>query len=554
MATINQALPANLVTDYIANTAYTTLYNNDDALNTEIGTKQASHAILTAIASFDATGGFVVQTGASTFTKRTITSANADYISLTNGDGVSGDIIVNIGGKIVTTDNTQTLLNKTITDLIMTGTPTAPTGTDGDSSTQVANQTYVNTRVANAINGTGFKDSVRVVASTLIGTATYDNGTNGVGAKLTADSNAPLPNVDGVALSINDRILYTAPSNLAYAGIYIVTDLGSVGTPWILTRANDFNSVTTIKTAYIPVQEGTSADRLFNMTTDGTITIGSTTLTFTDAGGATQIVAGDGLTKSGDTLSVNVDSSSIEISADTLQVKALGITNAMLAGSIDDAKLSTITTGNKVSGSAIQLAVSSVVMNNTGLDINIDSSLDKNAGLLGIKDGGVTTAKIASMAAGSVLANTTGSSAAPSEVDIDTTFKTALALVKADVGLGNADNTSDATKRETNSIQAKISAGTNTTLTKAQCLIANQGVEVTATSGALTISLPAFVQADDGMILKVENALTGSTSFSLNSTNGYNISGSSSISLGVGVFAKIKYQYNGGSPLFTIVQ
>ena len=58
------------------------------------------------------------------------------------------------------------------------------------------------------------------------------------------------------------------------------------------------------------------------------------------------ITAGDGLATTGTasegqtpTLSVNVDDSSIEIDTDALQVKALGITNAMLAGSIENAKL-----------------------------------------------------------------------------------------------------------------------------------------------------------------------------------------------------------------------
>lgn len=49
--------------------------------------------------------------------------------------------------------------------------------------------------------------------------------------------------------------------------------------------------------------------------------------------------AGNGLGASGGVFAVNVDDSSIEISADTLQVKALGVTNAMLAGSIVNAKL-----------------------------------------------------------------------------------------------------------------------------------------------------------------------------------------------------------------------
>jgi len=58
------------------------------------------------------------------------------------------------------------------------------------------------------------------------------------------------------------------------------------------------------------------------------------TFTFTGGSGITSTVSGDVVTHA-----VNVDNSSIEISGDSLQVKALGITNAMLAGSIANAKL-----------------------------------------------------------------------------------------------------------------------------------------------------------------------------------------------------------------------
>jgi len=56
-------------------------------------------------------------------------------------------------------------------------------------------------------------------------------------------------------------------------------------------------------------------------------------------------VAGDGLAAASGVLAVGVDGSSLEISSDALQVKASGVTNTMLAGSIANAKLanSTIT-------------------------------------------------------------------------------------------------------------------------------------------------------------------------------------------------------------------
>lgn len=77
--------------------------------------------------------------------------------------------------------------------------------------------------------------------------------------------------------------------------------------------------------------------------------------------------AGDGLSASSGGFAVNVDDSSIETNSDSLRVKALGITNAMLAGSIADSKLNQITTGDKVAGSAVQLAGTTALEDSTGL-------------------------------------------------------------------------------------------------------------------------------------------------------------------------------------------
>jgi len=75
-----------------------------------------------------------------------------------------------------------------------------------------------------------------------------------------------------------------------------------------------------------------------------------------------------------------VDDSSIERASGGLQVKALGITNAMLAGSIEASKLAgsiadnllnQLTTANKVAGSAVQLASSGGIEDDSGLKVSL---------------------------------------------------------------------------------------------------------------------------------------------------------------------------------------
>lgn len=73
----------------------------------------------------------------------------------------------------------------------------------------------------------------------------------------------------------------------------------------------------------------------------------------------------------------------------------------------------------------------------------------------------VAVGDLATIASGTVVANTTGGAAAPSAVTISTTLKTALTLVKGDVGLGNVDNTSDANKPVSTATQAALDLKVN---------------------------------------------------------------------------------------------
>jgi hypothetical protein len=66
-------------------------------------------------------------------------------------------------------------------------------------------------------------------------TATYANGTAGVGRTLTATSNGAFPTTDGIAPALNNQVLVWKQTTKTQNGVYVITDLGSAGTPYILT-------------------------------------------------------------------------------------------------------------------------------------------------------------------------------------------------------------------------------------------------------------------------------------------------------------------------------
>ena len=71
---------------------------------------------------------------------------------------------------------------------------------------------------------------------------TYNNGTAGVGATLTASANGAL-SIDSTAVAVNDRAVVKNEAAAANNGIYVVTATGGAGAPYVLTRAADANAV-----------------------------------------------------------------------------------------------------------------------------------------------------------------------------------------------------------------------------------------------------------------------------------------------------------------------
>lgn len=146
--------------------------------------------------------------------------------------------------------------------------------TDPVSAQDAATKAYVDA----AINGLDPKGSVRVATTAnLVATRS--------GNVLTADANASIntAGIDGVTtLALNDRILVRAQSTGADNGIYYITDLGSAGTPYVLTRATDADASAEVTAGmYCFVVDGTSyADTGWILTTNDPITLNTTALSF----------------------------------------------------------------------------------------------------------------------------------------------------------------------------------------------------------------------------------------------------------------------------------
>ena len=309
---------------------------------------------------------------------------NVDFDSDLNVDGNStfnGNVTLgNAGGDTITVTGTTTFTPSVDFDggLTIAGSQTVDAGGNKIlnvgtpvASTDAANKGYVDA-VKQALD---IKDSVRVATTANIA-STYNNGTSGVGATITADANGAI-SLDDISPTTGDRVLVKNQTDTTENGIYTVTTVGDGSNPFVLTRAIDNDSSADMTGGvFCFVEEGTvSADAGFVLSNvTGSATLGTTGLGFTQFSGAGSVTAGAGLGKTGNTLSVNVDDASIEINSDTLRLK--GVTSvpegvllygANTGGSFASLSIGTYDSTNSV-GQVLQVGANGTIAWSNNID------------------------------------------------------------------------------------------------------------------------------------------------------------------------------------------
>ena len=200
----------------------------------------------------------------------------------------------------------QSGANTDITSVTLTsGTVTTTPSTSND----IVNKSYADSIVA----GVNFHTACQYATIAALAANTYNNGTSGVGATLTANANGTLT-IDGYTLVSGDvgkRLLIKNEATQANNGVYTLTQAGTAGLPYILTRATDYdssgsgtNEIDSGDFLYI-IAGSTLANTSWVQQTPLPITVGTTAIVFIQfAAGGSSYTAGTGLTLSANQFSI----------------------------------------------------------------------------------------------------------------------------------------------------------------------------------------------------------------------------------------------------------
>jgi hypothetical protein len=288
---------------------------------------------------------------------------------------VSGVVAIANGGTGASTASgaranlvaAQSGANTDITSVTLTsGTIT----TSPSSSNDIVNKSYVDA-IASGVN---FHQACNYATTAALAANTYNNGSSGVGATLTANANGTLT-IDGytfVSGDVGKRILVKDESAGANNGIYTLTQAGTVSLPYILTRATDFDSA---GTGVDQIDQGdlmlvisgtTNSNTSWVQQTPLPITVGTTALVFIEFAATQTYTAGTGL---------------------TLTTNQFSIGNIGTAGTYGSASAVPVLTTN-AQGQVTSVTNTAIAISGSAVSGNISGSAGNVTGVVGVANGG----------------------------------------------------------------------------------------------------------------------------------------------------------------------
>lgn len=190
------------------------------------------------------------------------------------------------------------------TSLTLGGLTSVAVTQDPTSALQLATKQYVDALYTSGIH---YHQAVKYEVPNTTGNlnAIYNQpGGPGVGVGATLTNNGTLAAFapDGPTASVGDRILVYNQTNAYENGVYTVTVVGNGSTAWVLTRATDADTYNPTSPnglgqgdAFFVTSGNTGAGETYECNTVGTITFGTTAITFVQISSAQVYSAGTGL-------------------------------------------------------------------------------------------------------------------------------------------------------------------------------------------------------------------------------------------------------------------
>jgi hypothetical protein len=195
----------------------------------------------------------------------------------------------------------------------------------------------------------------------------YNNGTAGVSATLTATANGTLV-IDSTVAQAAQRVLIKDCDDQAENGIYVVTTVGTASTPYVMTRSSDADtsgqqtSTSLDEGSYFFTTGGTTQKgAAYVCNTAGTITFGTTPITFAEFSQAQVYSAGNGISITLGSIALNTP---VTVASGGTGLTTSPANGQLLIGNGSNYTLSTLTAG---SGVSITNSAGSITLSATGL-------------------------------------------------------------------------------------------------------------------------------------------------------------------------------------------